>query len=53
MNRFQIPAAVAPTFDELSQLSTKDAEKVASLLQQFPIGGRFEDLQKILGEPLL
>jgi hypothetical protein len=50
MNRFQIPAAVAPTFDELSQLSTKDAEKVASLLHQFPIGGRFEDLQKILQE---
>jgi len=39
MNRLQIPDAVVSTFDKFSRLSTEEAQKMASLLEQYPIGG--------------
>ena len=47
MNRLQIPDAVVPAFDKLSRFSTEETQKIASLLEQYPIGGDFADFQRI------
>ena len=53
MTIFQIPENVLPSFEVLSMLSTEETEKVGSVLQQFPLGGTVEDLQKFLNEQKL
>ena len=50
MNRLQIPDDVVPAFNKLSQLSTEEAQKIAFLLEQYPIGGDFADFQRIFKE---
>jgi hypothetical protein len=50
MTKYQIPDNALPAFTELSKLSTKETEKIGLLLQQFPLGGSIDDLQKSLNE---
>jgi hypothetical protein len=50
MTKFQIPEAFLPGFTELSKLSSDDAEKIGTLLNQIPVGATIQDFREAFTE---